>query len=70
MNAPLYIVDISSEKSGEIISECQSNGQRVYGEVETSAIGVIGDPKNINMVASPPVRSHIDPFRLVALLAS
>lgn len=70
VNAPLYIVNISSEKSGDIISEYQSNGQRIYGEVESSAIGITGDPKKLNMVTSPPIRSHSDPSRLVALLAS
>ncbi|KAJ8929637.1 hypothetical protein NQ314_017654 [Rhamnusium bicolor] len=48
----------------------RSNGQRVFGEVEASAIGITGQPLNANMITSPPIRSNSDSSRLLALLSS
>ncbi|KAJ8973818.1 hypothetical protein NQ317_002381, partial [Molorchus minor] len=70
VNAPLYLAHITTENSAEIISAKRSDGQKVYGEVEASAIGITGQPNNANMITSPPIRSNSDSFRLLAFLSS
>ncbi|KAJ8920201.1 hypothetical protein NQ315_011862 [Exocentrus adspersus] len=47
-----------------------AHGQKVYGEIEASTIGITGQPLNANMITSPPIRSNTDSSRLLALLAS
>jgi dihydropyrimidinase len=49
----------------------RSKGQAVFGEVLASSIGVIGDPRNANLVTSPAIRSRPEtPSQLLGLLAS
>ncbi|KAG5889854.1 hypothetical protein JTB14_013260 [Gonioctena quinquepunctata] len=71
VNAPLYLAHITSEKSAEILSKNVSEGLRLFGEVEASAIGITGQPRNSNMITSPPIRSNSDTsYKLLGYLAS
>ncbi|RZC41208.1 dihydropyrimidinase, partial [Asbolus verrucosus] len=71
VNAPIYVLNVTTEESGNIIKEMRSKGQAVFGEVLACSIGVIGDPRNANLVTSPAIRSRPEtPSQLLGLLAS
>ncbi|XP_068916730.1 dihydropyrimidinase isoform X2 [Tenebrio molitor] len=71
VNAPIYVLNVTTEESGHIIGDVRSKGQAVFGEVLASSIGVIGDPRNANLVTSPAIRSRPEtPSQLLGLLAS
>ncbi|XP_074028561.1 collapsin Response Mediator Protein isoform X2 [Leptinotarsa decemlineata] len=71
VNAPLYLAHITSDKSADILSKSRSEGLKVFGEVEASAIGITGQPLNSNMITSPPIRSNSDTsLKLLKYLAS
>ncbi|XP_044257019.1 dihydropyrimidinase isoform X3 [Tribolium madens] len=71
VNAPIYILNVTTEESGNIIQTVRSNGQNVFGEVRAGCIGLIGDPRNANVVTAPAIRSRPEtPFKLLGLLAS
>ncbi|EFA11336.2 Dihydropyrimidinase-like Protein [Tribolium castaneum] len=71
VNAPIYILNVTTEESGNIIRTARSKGQTVFGEVRAGSIGLIGDPRNANMITAPAIRSRPEtPFQLLGLLAS
>ncbi|XP_056629707.1 dihydropyrimidinase isoform X3 [Diorhabda sublineata] len=73
VNAPLYLAQITTDKSAEILKNHISEGNlRAFGEVEVSAIGVDAPIKsNPNFVTSPPIRSNSDvSYKLMNYLAS
>ncbi|KAK9890255.1 hypothetical protein WA026_010365 [Henosepilachna vigintioctopunctata] len=71
VKAPVYVDHLSSEKSGKIVDERRSIGQIVFGAVTPSSIGVVGNPKNINLISSPPIYSNPENARrLLEYLAS
>lgn len=49
---------VSSDSSANTIAKWQSTGHRIFGEVEASSIGVVGNPRDYRMVVSPPLRSN------------
>ncbi|KAL1493256.1 hypothetical protein ABEB36_011343 [Hypothenemus hampei] len=48
----------SLESSANTVAQKQSEGQRVFGEVEVSSIGVLGNPREPKLVVSPPISSN------------
>ncbi|XP_030756331.1 dihydropyrimidinase isoform X2 [Sitophilus oryzae] len=60
VNLPIYLVRVSSVASANAIADRQSSNQRVFGEVEASSIGVVGNPRDPKLVTSPPIRSSPD----------
>ncbi|XP_076262568.1 collapsin Response Mediator Protein isoform X4 [Rhynchophorus ferrugineus] len=71
VNLPIYLVRVSSVSSANAIAERRSSGQRVFGEVEASSIGMSGDPRDPKLVTSPPLRSNSDTStQLLQLLSS
>ncbi|CAH1105718.1 unnamed protein product [Psylliodes chrysocephalus] len=72
VNAPLYLAQLTTEQSCEILKDHVSDGLRAFGEVEASSIGISGSLKpNLNVIVSPPIRSNPDtPYKLMSFLAS
>ncbi|XP_066157955.1 dihydropyrimidinase isoform X2 [Euwallacea fornicatus] len=60
VNVPIYVVRVSSESSANQIANWQSAGQRIFGEVEASSIGIVGNSRDAKLVVSPPLSSKSD----------
>ncbi|XP_072382497.1 dihydropyrimidinase isoform X4 [Diabrotica undecimpunctata] len=70
VNAPLYVLHVTTDKSAEILQNHISEGNlRAFGEVAVSAFAVTGKA-NLNFITSPPIRSNVDSHKLMTFLAS
>ncbi|XP_050313241.1 dihydropyrimidinase isoform X2 [Anthonomus grandis grandis] len=70
VNIPIYFVRVTSDLSGNIISNKQSEGQRLFGEVEASSIGANNTARDVKLVTSPPIRSNSKSTELLQFLSS
>lgn len=71
VNAPIYVLNVTTEESGNIIGDVRVKGQPVFGEVLASSLGIVGDPRKATLVTSPIIRSRPEtPSQLLGLLAS
>ncbi|XP_050502585.1 dihydropyrimidinase isoform X4 [Diabrotica virgifera virgifera] len=70
VNAPLYVLHVTTDKSADILQNHISEGNlRAFGEVAVSAFAVTGKA-NLNFITSPPIRSNVDSHKLMTFLAS
>nr|CAH7756047.1 unnamed protein product [Callosobruchus chinensis] len=71
VGCPLYVSNVTSDQSAEVISSYQSQGVTIYGEVEATSAAIIGESKNPNLLTSPPIRSSPQAqAKLLSFLAS
>nr|CAI5862826.1 unnamed protein product [Callosobruchus analis] len=71
VGCPLYVSNVTSDQSAEVISSYQSQGVTIYGEVEATSAAIIAESKNPNLLTSPPIRSSPrTQAKLLSFLAS
>lgn len=67
---PLYVENVSSGESGNVIKDKRAKGQILYGAVLASSL-LVGDPRKATLITVPPIRSNPEgPLQLLGLLAS